>query len=99
MPSLPSIDSTHDKKERNAAELSYKHILVPTLLYYILVFALYPLQIQIIIQAICDDQNSGDSGNDDDDCDSASISSRAALVNTYCNIALYVPTILLTGSA
>ena len=86
-------------KKLPTAPLTYKHILIPTMIYFALVFALYPLQIQIIIQAICDNKGSDDDTDesDDGDCDSAAISSRAAIINTYCSIALYLPTILLTG--
>ena len=98
-----SSDQEQDQEqEQEQAEecLSYRQILVPTLLYFTLVFALYPLQIQIIIQAICDNKGSDDDEigeSDDGDCDSAAISSRAAIINTYCSIALYFPTIFLTG--
>lgn len=99
---LQENDYDHDM-DRNIKQstnvLSYRHILVPTVIYFALVFALYPLQIQIIIQSICDNKGSDDDGDesDDGDCDSAAISSRAAIINTYCSIALYLPAILLTG--
>ena len=89
-----------DRGDLSSSSLTYRQIWVPTLLYFTAVFALYPLQIQIVIQAICDnkgrDDDEADDG-DDGDCDSASISSRAAIINTYCSIALYFPIILLTG--
>jgi hypothetical protein len=94
-------DDGANENKKQEAPLSYKHILVPTMMYFTLIFALYPLQIQILIQAICDRKGTDDDSytdeSDDGDCDSAAISSRAAIINTYCSIALYLPTILLTG--
>jgi hypothetical protein len=89
------VITTSPERDKGGDGLTYHHILLPTVMYFIIVFALFPLQIQVIIQAICDNK-----GNDDDDgeCDSSEISSRAAIINTYCSIALYLPIILLTGT-
>ena len=77
----------------NQDKVSYYHILFPTFLYFAVLFGCYPLQIQVIVQALC-----RLSDDDDGDCDSSHISSQASIISVYSSIAIYAPTILLTGT-
>lgn len=73
-------------------KVTYHHILFPTFLYFAVLFGCYPLQIQVIVAALC-----RASDDDDGDCDGSEISSKASMINIYMSIASYAPTILMTG--
>jgi len=74
----------------DVGDVSYHYVLPVTALYFIVLFGCYPLQLQVLIAAICHH-------TDSDDCDSSSVSSQASMLSAYCDIASYAPTILLTG--
>jgi MFS family permease len=73
-------------------KVTYRHILMPTFLYFMVLFGCYPLQVQVIVAALC-----RASDDDDGDCDGSEISSKASMINVYTSIASYAPTILMTG--
>lgn len=93
----PLNDSTDDTFKQDdvvlksdASNTSYRNVIVPTFLYFLVLFGSIPLSYQAIIQQICNEL-------DEDDCGSAHITSRASIVIVYCNIATYAPGLLTTS--
>ena len=94
----PSLSSSEEINKGEQSPPSFTHILFPTALYFAVVFGMFPLQVQIVIQAICDNKNGDDAADEsDDDCDSSAVSTRAAIVTAYCSAAYILPTFFFTG--
>lgn len=65
-------------------------LLPVTFAYFLVLFGIFPISIQVLIATVCDEI-------DDDDCESADVASRVSTINMYITIATYVPSICMAG--